>query len=472
MLKQIRKTITAYSMLEQGDRLVVAVSGGPDSVALLRILALLTDEYGLHLTAAHLNHGLRDAEADAEEAFVRRLAAEMGITCVCKKADIRSLQRQTRRSLEEIGREERYRFLDETADLCGAGKIALGHHRDDQAETVLLHLLRGSGPEGLRGILPVREGRIIRPLLEVGRAQIIEFLDCEKAAYVTDSSNVNPLFLRNRIRNELIPDLISRYNPRLVEGLCQMAGIVRREDDYLKGVVRQILARWGGQPGCSPMTLPLADFRLLHESLQARLIKGLLEEASPQHNGIGYRHVEAVVLLARRAGGGEALLNLPFGIRVICNREFLKIQKGDESGRRLRRSPRFEYAVAIPATICIEEIGWTVRLEWVEKPEPARMREQPEVAFMDYDCLSLPLTLRNMRPGDRVAPLGSGGTKKLKDYFIDGRIPRSRRSMIPLLVDACSIVWIGGERISERVRVTERTRRVLRAEIILQEVQK
>ena len=226
-------------MLEPGDRLVVAVSGGPDSVALLRLLSLLTDEYRLGLTAAHLNHGLRKGEADEEEAFVRGLCDGMGIACIGRRIDIRALRATKRGSLEELCREERYRFLAETAEKCGAVKIAVGHHRDDQAETVLLHLLRGCGPEGLRGILPVRGGRIIRPLLEVGRSDILAFLAAEGLPYMTDSSNASPLFLRNRIRNELIPRLAADYNPRLIEGLCQTAGIIRREDDYLRGVVRQ-----------------------------------------------------------------------------------------------------------------------------------------------------------------------------------------------------------------------------------------
>lgn len=467
MLNKIRKTIAAQAMLSQGDHLLVAVSGGPDSVALLRILRLLAGEYGLSLTAAHLNHGLRGEEADAEEAFVRRLSAEMGLACICKKMDILSLRSSKQGSLEDIGRQERYRFLDETADRCGAARIAVGHHRDDQAETVLLHLLRGSGPEGLRGMLPVREGRIIRPLLEVGRAEILEFLRLEKAAYRTDSSNADPRFLRNRIRNELMPGLVSGYNPRLAEGLCRTAAIIRGEDDYLAGVVRQILAGWGVRPGWEKTALPLADFRLLHGALQARLIKGLLEEASEAKNGIGYRHVEAVLNLCRRPRGREALLDLPFGIRVTCGRELIRLSRegGAPIGRR-REPLRFEYEVTIPATIPLPEIGATIRLTWAENPGPEGMRARPEIAFMDYDCLEAPLTLRNRRPGDRVAPLGLKGTKKLKDYFIDGLIPRSLRDRIPLLADRRSIVWIAGLRISERVRVTERTQRVLQAEMI------
>jgi tRNA(Ile)-lysidine synthase len=466
MLNKIKKTIASHAMLSPGDHHLAAVSGGPDSVALLRILTLLAGEYGLCLTTAHLNHGLR-AEADAEEAFVRRLSDELGISCICGKADIPSLNRRKQGSLEEVARRERYRFLFEAADRCGAVKIALGHHRDDQAETVLLHLIRGSGAEGLRGILPVREGRIIRPLLEVGRDQILEFLRRDQTAYMTDSSNADLRFLRNRIRNELLPELKARYNPRLVEGLARTAGIIRLEDDYLAGVVRQTLDNWGVRPGWEQVALPLSGFRLLHGALQARLIKGLLEEASSEKNGIGHRHVEAVLRLCRRAPGREAALDLPFGLRVTCGREFIELSReGGTPVRRGREVLRFEYGVTVPAAIPVPEIGRTVHLSWAAPPGPALMKERPEVAFLDYDCLEPPLTLRNRRPGDRVAPLGLEGSKKLKDYFIDGLVPRSLRDRIPLLADSRSIVWIGSGRISERVRVTEGTRRVVRLEIV------
>jgi tRNA(Ile)-lysidine synthase len=468
MLNQIRKTIETHSMLERGDHLVVAVSGGPDSVALLRVLALLKEEFRLRLTTAHLNHGLRKEEADEEEAFVRCLSEGMGIACICKKTDIRALKEVRRRSLEEIGREERYRFLNETAEKCGAVKIAVGHHRDDQAETVLLHLLRGSGPEGLRGILPVRDGRIIRPLLDVGRSSILAFLRREGLTYRKDSSNESPLFLRNRIRNELIPGLTEKYNPRLIDGLNQTAGIIRREDDYLRGVVRQILGCWGIDPGSKEVELPVADFVTLHEAIQGRIIKCLLESAAPSRNGIGCRHIETVLVLARRAAGRYVSMDLPFRIRVERKGGVLLIRKAGVWGVGKReRTPRFEYRVEIPATIHLSEIDRTIRLEWINRPRIQEMKERPETAFMDYERMTLPLVLRNMRPGDRVAPLGMWGTKKLKDYFIDRKIAAPCRSGIPLLADAESIIWIAGERISERVRVSEKTRKVLKAEIIV-----
>ena len=318
-------------MLTRGDHLLVAVSGGPDSVALLRALILLSSEYQLHLTTAHLNHGLRGTEAEEEEDFVRRISHAMGITCICKTVDIRMLQIGKGRSLEEIGREERYRFLNETAEACGARKIATGHHRDDQAETVLINLIRGSGLEGLKGIAPVRDDRIIRPLLDVSRGEILEFLNREGFAYRVDSSNLDPIYLRNRIRNDLIPDLKASYNPRIVTGLCRMAEIVRREDDYLQNVVRQILHEWGIIPGAEEIHLPTSAFLELHEAIQGRIIKCLLEAAIPSGKGIGFRHIEAVLTLLRPSYHKRISLDLPC---LIC------VEKEEDTLRIRRRGPR------------------------------------------------------------------------------------------------------------------------------------
>lgn len=348
MLNRIKKTIADSALLHRGDHCIVAVSGGPDSVALLRMLVLIACEYDLRLTTAHLNHALRGGEAQREEAFVHSLCAGMGIRCISKTVDIRALKEGSGRSLEEIGREERYRFLDETAQSCGANKIATGHHRDDQAETVLINLLRGSGLGGLKGIVPIREGRIIRPLLYIGRKEILEFLDREGLPYIVDSSNASPHFLRNRVRRQLIPELAERYNPGIVRGLSHTAEIIRREDDYLQTMVRQTLSGWRIIPGEADIRLRLADVIDLHEALQGRVIKCLLESAAPSGNGIGYRHIEAVLALIRRSRLSNASLDLPGLIRVEKNGDVLRIGRVDarpvRRDKRKRIAPKTEIA--------------------------------------------------------------------------------------------------------------------------------
>ncbi len=472
MLKTVRKTIERSSMLRRGDHLLVAVSGGPDSVALLRALILLSSEYQLHLTTAHLNHGLRGTEAEEEEDFVRRISHALGITCICKTVDIRLLQVGKGRSLEEIGREERYRFLDEAAAACGARKIATGHHRDDQAETVLINLIRGSGIAGLKGIAPVRDDRIIRPLLDVSRGEILEFLNQEGFTYRVDSSNLDPIYLRNRIRKSLIPDLKASYNPRIVTGLCHMAEIVRREDDYLQNVVRQILDEWGIIPGADEIHLPTSAFLEFHEAIQGRIIKRLIEAAMPSGTAIGFRHIEAVLTLSRTPCHKRIWLDLPCLIRVEKEEDTLRIRRsGPRQTRKDKRKDAplpadYSYPIEIPGSLYIPEIDKHIRIELIDNPGLLAMKSAPRVAFLDNARIVPPLILRNARPGDRIEPLGMAETKKMKSYFIDRKIPREYRGRIPLLVDSRSVIWIADELISNRVKVTEQTKQVLRAEMV------
>jgi tRNA(Ile)-lysidine synthase len=472
LLKNVQKTIENFSMLDRGDHVLVAVSGGPDSVVLLKVLSLLAVEYRLRLTVAHLNHGLRGGDADNDETFVRQLSEEMGIECITRKVDIRALQKGRGRSLEEIGREERYRFLDEAAYTCGAGKIATGHHMDDQAETVILNLIRGSGTEGLKGIPPVRDQRIIRPLLYSAKKDIQTFLHREGMPYIQDSSNLEPLFLRNRIRNELLPQLTASYNPRINHGLCQTAEILRREDGYLQSVIRQILLKWDVLHGRPEMFIPLAEFMDLHEALRARIIKTLLESLMPFETGISYRHIASVMNLCHSSQQRTVSLDLPCRICVEKTVSTLWIKKLiDRPARQGDRkeqasSPGFTCTVVVPCVVSIPQIGKSIRFTFVSNTDDERVRQSPQIAYLDYEKTSPPLILRNQMPGDRIQSLGMKGTKKLHDYFIDRKVPFSFRKDIPLLMDAKSVIWIAGQTISERVKVSEQTKKVLKAEMV------
>jgi len=470
MLKVVRKTIADNCLLRSGEHVLAAVSGGPDSVALLRILEILAGESSLKITVAHLNHCLRGEDADRDEDFVRILCRQRNMAFIAKRVDVRERQEKTGKSIEEIGRDERYRFLYEAARECGAEKIATGHHRDDQVETFFINLLRGAGLEGLRGISPIREGRLIRPLLHVDRSEILEFLKGEGLSYRTDSSNADPVFLRNSIRNWLLPELKKRYNPRLMEGIARTAEIIRIEDDYMLNVVRQLVISWGIRADDGEISIPLTDFLQQHQAVQARIVKFLLEGMTASQNGIGYSHIGAVLDLCSKKDIRCRTLDLPLGIVVEKTADILKI--GKMSGQRSFHSASrvetdsFEEEVNIPSTINLPGIKRNVRVEMIEGPAASEVKSHPETAFMDYDCIQPPLFIRNWHHGDRIDLLGLGGRKKLKKYFIDRKIPSALRGGIPLLVDAQSVIWIAGERISQRVRITEKTKKVLKIELV------
>ena len=482
VMKRIEETVEKYGMLNPRDRVVVGVSGGPDSMALLAALRNLSEKYDLSLFVAHVNHGLRGARADEEEAFVRRVGEGMGLTCEFRKLDIRAVSRKGKKSIEEAAREERLLFFEQVRRRHRAHKIALGHHRRDQAETVLMNLLRGSGAEGLKGMLPVREGIYIRPLIELSRDDILAFLRAEDLSFRIDDSNLETRHLRNRIRHRLLPELKEGYNPRLEENLCRTAEILRLDDNCLQGEVRRICGDRRivqSDPGDPEIRISIPDLLNLHEAIQNRLIKHLLLECARTSQGIGYVHVQAVreFIASPRSSG---FLHLPLGIEL--RREYDRIAVGlrREPVRRSRSCghregmpagpmresdvPSVAVPVAVPGVVEVPGSPLRLRFAFVERPD-VRF-DLPRTVFMDYDRIVPPLALRFPRPGDRIRPLGMEGTKKLKDEFIDRKVPLRIRKRTPLLVDAHSVLWIVGSVLGDHVKVTDGTGNILKIEII------
>jgi tRNA(Ile)-lysidine synthase len=477
VLQKVRRTIEKYNMLDAEDRVGVAVSGGPDSIALLHVMRNIAAEFRLSLVIIHVNHGLRGDESEKEEQFVRTLGDSMKLPVAVRKISIPAIRKREQGSVENISRRERYRYFEEMTERYNLDKIALGHNQDDQAETVIMKFLRGSGLGGLRGILPVRDGMYVRPLIGVSRGEILAFLREEGVQYMNDSSNVDDIYVRNRIRNRLIPGLKEQYNPRLTENIARMADIIRLENDFIEQYVDDALLKLniiyeGNQIG---ITIP--DFKLLHPVLRLRIIKRLLQNRTSSKMKISYVHIKAVIDLIE-GPRSNSLLNLPLGITVRREYDNLTILKDKDSSlltdqhgkiKKTRKDDKWDindyyYDILIPGTVQIKEAGLTINFSCTGIEQVDFNAEN--TVFMDYDSLTYPLILRNMRTGDRMQPLGLGGTKKIKSIFIDKKIPRSKRGTIPLLVDQNSVLWIPGIQLSDRARVTDSTKTVLKAEII------
>jgi tRNA(Ile)-lysidine synthase len=462
VINRVQKTIEKYRLLEKGDRIIVAVSGGPDSVALLGILQKLSPVYDLTLKVAHLNHGLRGEESDREEAFVGNLSASLGLPFSSKKIEMIRIIKKEKMSLEDACRKERYGYLEALRRDEGCQKVALGQHRDDQAETVLIRFLRGSGLEGLRGMVPLRDGIFIRPLIERSRKEILAYLEQEGMRYMKDSSNDQETCLRNRIRRRLIPELLSQYNPRLAETIGRMAEIFREEDDYLRVEAGRILKQWGCAGTSGKISIPLGELQGRHPAMRRRIIKEILLTLSPSKNGIGYRHIDAVLNIAAGARP-NARLDMPFQVRIRREYDRLYIEKEENREDRLEA---YAYDVRLPGEVQIPEAGRRMVFVFVKMEDvsfPGRRGKQ--VAFMDADKIAFPLVVRNRRPGDRIEPLGMTGAKKVKDLLIESKIPPSQRNVLPMLTDRSSVLWIAGVRLSNRVKITEETKRVLKIEI-------
>jgi len=459
---QVRRTIDHYHLLEQNDRLVVGVSGGVDSMVLLHLLNSFRPVFNLFLVVAYVNHRLRPVESEREASFVEKESERLGLAFECGAFDVRGFQKSGGFSLQEAARRIRFQFFNHLLQKYQARKIALGHNADDQAETILLRLLRGAGLKGLKGMLPIREGRVIRPLLEVWRAEIESFAKENGILFLTDSSNFKRDYLRNRIRLDLIPLIEEQYQPKIKEILHRASTILRMEDDYLEQEAESSFQRIVKKEGES-FTFQFSEYQSLHQALRWRVLQKLLESSVPGRGPDG-KEWSDVNLLYERLGQRPAsfFFELPHGLCLEKRYDRVTLRKGEREF-----IPPFEIELNVPGKTYIEEIGREVRIEEREKEQPMNYSEgPPDIAFLDYQKLRLPLKMRNFRPGDRFQPLGMKGTKKLKEYFIDHKIPKFERPGIPLLISGDKIAWAVGHRIDERFKITPETKRVLRVEVL------
>jgi tRNA(Ile)-lysidine synthase len=454
ILDRVRQTVAKYNMISEGDCVVVGVSGGVDSVALLSVLSKLRAVYGMSLIVAHLNHRLRGAESQRDEAFVRDLARDLGLPCEVASMEV-GLMKGRDMTLQEAAREARFMFFERVVQKHRAHRLALGQTADDQAETMVMRFIRGAGLGGLKGIPPVRN-EVIHPLIETSRGEIETYLAREGLTYVEDSSNRKDIYLRNRIRRYVIP-FLEGYNPNLKKSLVRMAQVLWQEDRYLERKVERFSRRMAWQRG-NGVYLELGPFRRLDPALQFRVLKETLGAVSGMHRKrLGVVHVLSLLGLIT-AGNPHGLVDLPGGLmaRRVYDRLEIRRKGGD--------TPRdFDVPLAIPGVTPIPEIGKRMISQWLDTWDLAESSSQ--CVFFDADRLHTSLRVRNRQHGDRFRPLGMPGSKKLKDCLIDWKVPMVQRKRVPLVVSGETIVWVVGYRISHEVRVTPETRRVMRLEI-------
>lgn len=445
LLERVRRTIERHRLLEPGQRVVVALSGGPDSMALLHALRALGQ---WSLAIAHLDHGLRE-ESARDAAFVQRVARELDLPLYLRRLEVRP----EGEGLEEAARRARYRFLEEARAHFGAHRVALGHTADDQAETVLLRLVRGCGLRGLGGMPPAR-GPFVRPLIEVTRQEVEAFLREVGASWVVDRSNLDVRFWRNRIRHRVLPELRA-LNPAVVETICRMAEVLREEEAQLEGLAAEAVGRLRRAPG----QWEAEGLRTLPPALRRRALRMALAEVRGDLRGVGLGHIRDLeeLLWSDR----PRWLCLPRA-RAVVRYGRLEIHPAG----RPEPAPSFRYLIeSLPARLPIPEVGRTLELQPVEPP-PRPEAEPPGVGLLDLDRLRLPLEVRSPRPGDRLQPLGLQGTKKLQDFLVDRKVPREERSRVVLLLSEGRIVWVGGQEVAHPVRITPYTRRALRARLL------
>jgi tRNA(Ile)-lysidine synthase len=471
--RTVDETLCTHRMVQNGDAVLVAVSGGADSVALVYILLELAPKYSLRIAIAHLNHCLRQSESDRDETFVAALAKQLELPFYVGRENVRRYRERHRLSLEEAARQVRYGFYDSIAAQYGYGKIALGHHGDDNAELVLMNLLRGSGPLGLSGISPVRGNKIVRPLINLRRSEIMDYVAAKNLDYVTDSSNWDLKYHRNKIRARLMPELKSEYNPKLIDSLNRLTAIMGAEEEWIEDLIHPMYEKAIVFREKNMLGLSIPELNQQPIAVRRRLIRKAIRWAKGDLRRIAFAHVESICQLAL-IGPTSGILDLPDRIRIRRDRNVLMISKEDLSLRHLDGIPflsaarDYEYPLSGPGKIFIEEAK--VHISFIEIPKAASVDLQPSghrVAFFDMDKIRFPLAIRNFRPGDRFWPLGSSGNQKLKKFFIDHKISRIERAKCPIVLSRNKIIWVAGHRLDNAVRIGPQTQRILKAELSL-----
>lgn len=451
MMKKVQEFIREQHMIATGDRVIAGVSGGADSVCLLFQLLEYQKKCEFSLEVVHIEHGIRGGESLEDAAFVEELCQKHGILFHLRRFDVLSIARERKLSVEEAGRQVRYAAFAELLQERGANKIAVAHNRDDQAETILMNLARGSGLKGLGGMLPVR-GQVIRPLLGTGRAQIEEYLRERGIAWRVDTTNLEPDYARNRTRLLVLPALSQAVNERAAEHIAQAGFRLQRIQTYLEHEEKKLEERLVKSSGKDSVKIVRDDFLMQERLMQEYLIQRCLERIGGLKD-VGEVHIEALCRLASLENGKE--VKLPGRLRGKNKNEFLVLERENEG-----RKEELEGAeICIPGVTCWGDFRIVTSLE---APENQIIAEKKYTKWFDYDTIKNKLQIRTRKSGDYLTVNAQGGRKTLKKYFIDEKILQEERDFIPLLADGSHILWAVGYRISEAYKVKGHTRCILK----------
>ncbi len=493
-------------MTDRGDSVLAAVSGGADSVCLLLLLHEMAAELGIKVFAFHMNHGIRGAEADRDERFVMELCERLNIPLTVAHEKVEEYAAERGLSGEEAGRILRYHHLGETAEKYQCAKIAVAHHEDDDAETVLLNLFRGSGLAGLSGIRPVREN-IIRPLLCVSRKEIEEYLNEQELSWCEDSTNKENDYTRNKIRNELLPWVTENINSRAAEHILAVSEFAAQADAYFEMEAERILEEScskrreeGKQPNsknageadgkesgtgqsskvaenemkmCTKINTDIFDTQ--PEILRTYIVRRMILNAAGKAKDITERHIHSVMDLSGPGGGHTA--DLPYGLKAVRGYDTLEIvlrKEGRNSSQMPDLNSKLERKAVsrkeIRTEMGMDEIpdldGTHIRLHTIPREKELEIPKNQYTKWFDYDKINVGLSIRYRKNGDYLTLSGSG-KKKLRRYMNDEKIPENERDRIPVLADGDHVLWVVGYRISDYYKITDETEHILEAEVIL-----
>lgn len=454
--KQFLKTIKKYDMVKKGDKIIVGVSGGPDSVCLLNLFNKFRDNLGIFLYVAHLDHMFRGKESEEDACFVKTLCQKWNIPFFSDKTDVPKFAKNYGLSPEDAARRVRYDFFRRVKGQIKAQKVATGHNQNDHEETILMNILRGAGLDGLVGIDPVR-GIYIRPLIEIPREAIEKYLKLEDIPFRIDATNLTTDYFRNSLRLKLIPIIRKKYCPHFGQSLRRLSEITRRDLSFLKQATEKAEAdvvRY--QP--EKVIIDIEKFLKQHEAIKFRLVRSAVERLSGNVKDFEIRHTKLLADFIEEASPGS-VIDLPKNLQGIKEYDNFVLSKAS-----FGEIPDYYYVLSVPGETTIKDTGINIKT-YIKPKDEIKMTPDTNTSYLDYDKIDSNLIIRNRRPGDRFKPLGGMGFKKLKNFFIDEKVPRRKRNQIPIIESDGKIVWVGGMRIDDRFKVTEETKTVLVMEL-------
>ena len=455
MYKKVLTYIEENNLIKSGDRILVALSGGPDSVCLLYILIKLRETLGIEIGAAHLNHMLRGEDALGDEEYVNKLCKDLNIPCYIKQVDINKYARENKLSSEMAGRSVRYDFFDEIISKYGFNKIATAHNANDQAETVLFRLMRGTGLEGLGGIKVSRDNKIIRPILCLSRNEVEDYIEKEGLNPRIDKTNFEKVYNRNKIRLDILPYIKKHFNADIVQTLNRMSTLLQKDNDYLERSAYKYYEK-----NCLKSKEHFILKKELfneEEAITSRVIRNALTEYSKSNYDFEMKHISEIIHLARKNSGkkidlpnkiyaeniyGDIYIKKRIKKQKIDNKNEIVINKNDINGKKVEfHNYKLEFSI-------IDNNNLIYKKNSLKK-------------FFDFDLIENFIVIRKRKDGDKMIPLGMKGTKKIKDIFIDAKVPKEQRDYIPIIEFDNNIAWLTGIKVSDEYKVNNNSKNIL-----------
>lgn len=456
MIEKVRNNILEYNLITKGDNILIGISGGPDSVCLFHVLRLLKEVLRFDLYASHINHMYRGKDAEKDENFVKELCKKNDIKLFILKKNAADYANENKITEEEAGREIRYNFFKSNLSSLDNGKIAVGHNINDQAETVLQRIIRGTGIDGLKG-MTFKNGNIIRPILNVSRKEIEDFLHDNGFKYCIDKTNNMPIYGRNKIRLELIPFLEEKYNPNIQETLIRMAENAAKDSKIIKKYTNELFKNVLEEKKNELVTLNINNIIKYKDFEISRIIRKAIFEIKGNTNNIESKHIDYIIKLIKDNKTGKKI-NLPERIFAEISYNSLII------GKTIEKIGEFEYNIIINGQTDIKEINKKVVTKIGQNIK--KLPKNHKSILLDYNKISGNIIARNRRIGDIMIPKGMKGTKKVKDIFIDSKVPKGERDKKIILTDNTNIIWVEGFREDNRYKVTEETKKFIEIRIL------